>query len=450
MQPEIHYATTYGGAVAYQVVGEGSLDLVFLPEWVNNLEMQWQDPRLARFPTRLASFSRVVMLNMRGIGLSDALPQDDSPTIEHWIDDITAVLDALATSRVALLGTGIGGSLALVFAATYPERVSAVVLVNATARSSAAPDYPFGIDESWRERTQERMAREWGRAPAGLEMQAPELAADAQFREWYSRFERYGASPGMALAVLRMIHDLDVRHVLSAVQCPVLVIHRSGDPVVRVEHGRYLAEHLAGARYVELPGEGHAYWSGDTDRMIDEIQEFLTGAPPVAAIDRVLATILFTDIVGSTEQATRLGDVRWAALLEEHRVVVRQELDRFRGREVGTAGDSFVATFDGPARGIRCAAAIRDGLRPMGLQIRAGLHTGEIELRAGDVAGIALHISARIEAEAAPGEILVSRTVVDLVAGSGIKFVERGSHHLKGVPESWELYEADLTGASAQ
>jgi pimeloyl-ACP methyl ester carboxylesterase len=375
-------------AVAYQVVGDGPLDLVFLPEWVNNLEMQWQDPRLARFPTRLASFSRVVMLNMRGIGLSDPLPQDDSPTIEHWMDDITVVLSALGSSRAALIGTGVGGSLALVYAATYPERISALVLVNATARSSSAPDYPFGIDAAWRERTKKEMARSWGRmATPWHQLLAPEMVEDARFREWYSRFERYGASPGMALAVLGMIQDLDVRHVLSAIQCPVLVVHRRGDRVVQVEHGRYLAEHLPGARYVELPGDGHAFWSGDVDRIIDEVQEFLTGAPVVAPIDRVLATILFTDIVGSTELATRLGDIRWAEVLDEHRLVVRRELDRFRGREVDTSGDGFVATFDGPARGIRCAVAIRDALRPMGLQIRAGLHTGEIELRPEGIAG---------------------------------------------------------------
>ncbi len=443
MQPEVHYTRIENAAVAYQVVGDGPLDVVFLPEWVNNLEMQWQDPRLARFPTRLASFARVVMLNMRGIGLSDPLPRGDSPTVEQWMDDITAVLDAVGSSRAALLGTGIGGSLAVVFAATYPDRVSALGLVNATARSAAAPDYPFGITSEWREKAQQEMARSWGRAPI-LELRAPEVAWDARFRDWYSRFERYGASPGMALDVLRMIHDLDVRHVLPAVQCPVLVVHRSGDPIIRVEHGRYLAEHLPAAGYVELPGAGHAYWSGDQDRILDEIQEFLTGAPAGAAIDRVLATILFTDIVGSTDLAARLGDVRWAELLDAHRVLVRRELERFRGQEVDTVGDGFVATFDGPARGIRCAAAIRDALAPIGLRIRAGLHTGEIERRADGIAGIAVHIGARVEARAEPGEILVSRTVVDLVAGSGIGFVERGAHELKGVPGTWPLFGADL------
>jgi pimeloyl-ACP methyl ester carboxylesterase len=445
VQPEIEYARIDGAAVAYQVLGSGP-DLVFLPEWVNNLEMQWQDPRLARFPTRLASFSRLVMLNPRGIGLSDALPRDDSPTIEHWMDDITTVLDAIGSSRSGLIGTGIGGSLGLVYAATYPERVSALVLVNATARSASAPDYPFGIDAAWRDQTQDEMARSWGRAPV-LELRAPELAGDGRFREWYSRFERYGASPGMALDVLRMIHDLDVRHVLPSIQCPVVVVQRRDDRMVTVEHGRYLAEHIPGARFVELPGAGHAYWSGDQDEILDEIQEFLTGAPAVAASDRVLATILFTDIVASTALAARLGDARWSEVLEDHRVLVRRELDRFRGREIDTAGDGFLATFDGPARAIRCAAAIREAVAPSGLRIRAGLHTGEIEVRAGGVAGIAVHIAARVLAEAGPGEIVVSRTVVDLVAGSGIEFVERGAHDLKGVPGRWELYRADLPPA---
>jgi pimeloyl-ACP methyl ester carboxylesterase len=440
-RPEVRYAKSEGGAVAYQAVGNESLDLVFLPEWMNNLEMQWDDPRLARFPTRLSTFSRVLMLNMRGIGLSDPLRDDEATTIEQWMDDITAVLDEVGSKRVALFGTGIGGSLAMVFAATYPERTSALVLLNSTARSSAAPDYPFGVDREWRERTQREMRQAWGQA-AILQLQAPELAEDKRFRDWYGRFERYGASPGMALAVLRIVHDLDVRHVLPAIQCPVLILHRAGDAIVRVEHGQYLAEHIPGAQYVELAGDGHAYWSGDPDQILAEIQQFLTGAPPVTAVDRVLATVLFTDIVGSTETAARLGDNQWTSLLHEYRLLVRQELDRFRGREVDTAGDGLLATFDGPARGIRCAAAIRDAVRSLGVEIRTGLHTGEVELRGDGIAGIAVHIGQRVQAEADPGEILVSRTVVDLVAGSDIRFEDRGTRSLKGVPAQWNLFAA--------
>jgi pimeloyl-ACP methyl ester carboxylesterase len=400
-RPEVQYAKSEGGAVAYQAVGDGLLDLVFLPEWMNNLEMQWEDPRLARFPTLLSTFSRLLMLNMRGIGLSDPLPEDETTTIEQWMDDITAVLNEVGSERAALFGTGIGGSLAMVFAATYPERTTALVLLNSTARSSAAPDYPFGIDQEWRERTQRAMRQAWGQA-AILQLQAPELAADNRFRDWYGRFERYGASPGMALAVLRMVHDLDVRHVLPTIQCPVLILHRAGDAIVRVEHGRYLAEHIPGAQYVELPGEGHAYWSGDPDPILAEIQQFLTGVPPVRAVDRVLATVLFTDMVGSTETAVRLGDDRWTRLLDDYRMLVRQEVSRFRGTEVDTAGDGLLATFDGPARGIRCAAAIRDAVRSLGVDIRAGLHTGEVERRGDGIAGIAVHVGQRVQAEADP------------------------------------------------
>jgi class 3 adenylate cyclase len=442
-RPEVRYAKSEGGAVAYQTIGSEPLDLVFLPEWVNNLEMQWDDPRLARFPTRLSTFSRVLMLNMRGIGLSDPLLAEEATTIEQWMDDITVVLDEVGAGRVALFGTGIGGSLAMVFAATYPERTSALVLLNSTARSSAAPDYPFGIDREWRERTQSQMRQAWGQA-AILPLLAPELAGDDRFRDWYGRFERYGASPGMALDVLRMVHDLDVRHVLPTIQSPVLILHRAGDKIVRVEHGRYLAEHLPGARYVELLGEGHAFWSGDPDPILAEIQQFLTGAPPVTAVDRVLATVMFTDIVGSTETAARLGDNRWTRLLGEFRLLVRRELGRFRGREVDTAGDGFLATFDGPARGIRCAAAIRDAVGSLGVDIRAGLHTGEVERRGDDIAGIAVHVGQRVQAEADPGEILVSRTVVDLVAGSDIRFEDRGTRSLKGVPTQWQLFAANV------
>jgi class 3 adenylate cyclase len=444
--PEVQYAKSEGGAVAYQTVGREPLDLVFLPEWMNNLEMQWDDPRLARFPTRLSTFARVLMLNMRGIGLSDPLLEDETTTIEQWMDDIIAVLDEVGSKRAALFGTGIGGSLAMVFAATYPERASALVLLNSTARSSAAPDYPFGIDREWRERTESAMRQSWGQA-AILQLQAPELAEDDRFREWYGRFERYGASPGMALAVLRMVHDLDVRHVLTAIQCPVLILHRAGDAIVRVEHGRYLAEHIPGARYIELPGEGHAFWSGDPDPILAEVQQFLTGAPPVAAVDRVLATVLFTDIVGSTETAARLGDTRWTRLLVEYRMLVRQELARFRGREVDMVGDGLLATFDGPARAIRCAAAIRDAVRSLGVDLRAGLHTGEVERRDDGIAGISVHVGQRVQGEADPGEILVSRTVVDLVAGSEIGFEDRGTRALKGVPAEWHLFAAHVPGA---
>jgi pimeloyl-ACP methyl ester carboxylesterase len=439
MAREVRYTTSGDSSVAFQVVGSGPIDVVFLPEWFNNLEMQWDDPRLARFPTRLASFGRVMMLNMRGMGLSDPIPHTEPPTVERWMDDISAVMDAAGFERAALVGTGLGGAIAMVFAATYPQRVSALVVINSTARSSAAPDYPFGVDAAWRQRTQDSMRRSWGRAPI-LQWQAPEMAGDERFRQWWARFERYAASPGIALAVLRMVQDLDVRHVLPSIQCPVLILHRLDDPITPVQHGRYLAKHIPGSRYVEVEGHGHAYWSGDSEQLLGEIQEFLTGAPATVDIDRVLATVMFTDIVGSTELLARLGDSRWTEVLAEHRLFVRRELERFRGREVDTAGDGFLATFDGPARAIKCAAAIRASVGRLGLHLRSGLHTGEVEMRPDGVAGIAVHIAARVAAAADTNEILVSRTVVDLVAGSGIEFADLGGHILKGVPGEWQLF----------
>jgi class 3 adenylate cyclase len=352
------------------------------------------------------------------------------------------VMDAVGAERVSLIGTGTAGTVATLLAATQPDRVSQLVLVNSTARTAADEGYPFGSTAELRASMRDLMRDAWGRA-AILPMLAPELADDERFREWYGRFERLAASPGMALAAQRMIFDLDVRNVLSAVQCPTLVLHRRGDPLITVDHGRYLAEHLLGARYVELDGDGHAYWSGDTETLLSEIQTFVTGVPGEAATNRVLATVLFTDIVGSTQLAARLGDERWAALLDDHNQIARREFDRYRGREVDAAGDGFLATFDGPARAIRCASAIRDGLRSLGLEIRVGLHTGEVEMRGDSIMGIGVHIGARIQASAAPGEILVSRTVVDLVAGSGIAFTDRGRHALKGIAGDWHLFAVD-------
>ena len=378
MQPDVAYTKSGKLSIAYQVVGEGPPDVVFIPEWFNNLEAQWEDPRLSKFPTRLSSFARVIMLNQRGMGLSDPIPLDGSITAEEWIDDVQSVMDAVGAERVCLIGTGTAGTMATLFAGTRPDRVSRLVLVNSTARTAADDGYSFGSSPELRASMRDLMQDAWGRA-AILPMLAPELADDDRFREWYGRFERLAASPGMALAAQRMIFDLDVRNVLDAVHCPTLIVHREGDPLITVEHGRYLAEHVTGSTYVELEGSGHAYWSGDSDRLLAEIQTFLTGTPGPAETNRVLATVLFTDIVGSTQLAAELGDERWAALLGNHNRIVRDEVARFRGREVDAAGDGFLATFDGPARAIRCASAIRDALRALGLEIRAGLHTGEVE-----------------------------------------------------------------------
>ena len=424
---ETSYARQGDLHIAYQVVGGGPLDLVFLPDWVSHIEIQWEEPRRERFLTRLASFSRLILMNPRGVGASDPIPITESPTPEEWMDDLRTVLDDVGAERPAVFGAGAGGAIGILFAATHPERVRALALFNSKARGTELS--PGMWEEHWGDGS---ISREW---------LAPEDASDERLTEFHGRLQRLSASPGMAAAVTRMLFALDVRHALPAIQAPTLVLHREGAPAITVDHGRYLAEHIDGAIYREFPGRGHAYWaSGVASALLDEVEEFFTGSRSVGPPDRILATVLFTDIVNSTATAVELGDEAWKQRIREHDAVVRRELGRHRGREIHTTGDGFLATFDGPARAIRCAEAIRDAVRASGLEIRTGLHTGEIELQGDDIAGIAVHIGARVSGLAAPGEILVSRTVVDLVAGSGMVFDDRGSHTLKGVPGEWQVY----------
>jgi class 3 adenylate cyclase/pimeloyl-ACP methyl ester carboxylesterase len=437
---ETRYAREGNRHIAYQVVGEGPFDLAFLPDWVNHLELQWEEPRQERFLKTLASFSRLILFNFRGMGASDPIPITESPTFEQWMDDLRLVLDTVGAERPALFGAGAGGVVSTLFAATYPERVRALVLFNSTARGTVAPDYPIGMPPEVLERQRQGIEEHWGEGSI-LPILSPQDASDERLRTFIARLERLAASPGMALAVQGMLHGGDIRSALPAVQAPTLILHRAGAPVLTVEHGRYLAEHIAGAVYRELPGGGHAYWAwGDAHVILDEVQEFLTGSRGGGPPDRVLATVLFTDIVDSTATAAELGDQRWKEQVRDHNDIVRRELDRHQGREIRTTGDGVLATFDGPARAIRCAVAIRDTVRAVDLEIRAGLHTGEIELHGDDVAGIAVHIGARVSALAGPGEIMVSRTVVDLVAGSGLEFADQGTHALKGVPGEWQLF----------
>jgi class 3 adenylate cyclase len=433
------YARTGNLHIAYQVVGDGPFDLVFLPDWVNHVEVQWEEPRHERFLKSLASFSRLILFNPRGVGASDPVPVDQTPTAEQWMDDLRTVMDTVGADRPALFGVGVGGVISILFAATFPERVRALALYNGTARGMIAPDYPFGLTRESVARTIGKLEEHWGDG-SYVQFLAPEDADDERLRSFHGRFQRLAASPGLALTVLEMIFRLDVRHALPAIQCPTLVVHREGAPIFTVEQGRYLAEHIEGAVYRELPGAGQTYWaSGVAQALLEEVEEFLTGSIAAGPPDRVLATVLFTDIVDSTARAVELGDRRWKEKIREHDEVVRREIGRHRGREIHTTGDGVLATFDGPARAIRCAVAIRDALREMSLEIRAGLHTGEIELQGDDVAGIAVHIGARVSALAGAGEIMLSRTVVDLVAGSGLEFDDRGSHVLKGVPGEWQL-----------
>ena len=424
--------------IAYQVVGDGDLDLVWVPNWLSNVDMWRDEPSSARFFDRLASFSRLIIFDRRGSGVSD--PVVGAPTLEERMEDIRIVMDEVGSDRAALFGFSEGAPMASLFAASHPERVSALVLYGAYARSLASPDYPWapadpGPDtDRW-----DKAVREWGTG-ANLELFAPSMAHDPRFRDWWGRFERGAASPASVVEILRLNLEIDVREILPAIGVPTLILHREGDRTVDIENARFLAREIPGARLVEQPGEDHAPMVGDQDALLGEVEEFLTGVRQEREPDRVLATVLFTDIVGSTERAGELGDRAWRDLLASHDALVRQELERHRGREIKTVGDGFLATFDGPARAIRCAVAATRAVSQIGLQMRAGLHTGEVEVIGDDVGGMAVHIGARVGASAAAGEVLVSGTVRDLVVGSGIGFHDRGAHTLRGVPGEWRLF----------
>jgi pimeloyl-ACP methyl ester carboxylesterase len=437
--PKTQYTRSGDLHIAYQVVGEGRLDLVYVPGWVSHVELAWEEPTLASFLRRLASFSRLILFDKRGTGLSDRVPNDKLPTLEERIDDLRAVMDAVDSERAAIFGFSEGGNLSAFFAATYPERTKALVLFGTFAKRIWSSDYPWAPRPEDRERESETLEREWGEL-MDLEYYVPSKAGDQAFLRRLATYFRRSASPGAAVALLRMNTQLDIRHILPIIRVPTLVIHRTGDRDANVEEGRWIAEQIPNARFVELSGEDHLPWVGHQDAVIDEVQEFLTGARAIPDSNRVLATVLFTDIVGSTERAALMGDRAWQELLDSHHALVRKALAQFRGREIKTVGDAFITTFDGPARAMRCACAIRDSVGSIGVEIRAGLHTGEIEITGPDIGGIAVHIAARIMSVAQPGEILVSSTVKDLSVGSGIAFIDRGARVLKGVPDEWRLF----------
>jgi class 3 adenylate cyclase len=437
--PETRYARSGDVHIAYQVFGEGDLDLVVVNGFTTHIELVWEHEPIRRFLEGLGSFARVVHFDRRGSGLSD--PVAEAPPLDVRMDDVRAVMDAAGFERAALLGLSEGVTLCLLFAAAHPDRVQALVSSGGMARSTAAEDYPWALPvEALVESGTELIAPHWGEG-AIIDLGAPSRADDPDSRAFFARLERATASPGMLGSLVQMFLDLDVRDVVPTVHVPTLVLHRRHDRLVNVRNGRWLAEHLPNARYVELPGDDHVPWYQEPERTLAEIREFLTGSPYVPEPDRVLATVLFTDIVDSTRTAAELGDQRWRELLDRHDRAVRAALGRAGGREVNSTGDGFLASFDSPARGIRCAQAIREACQPIGIRVRAGLHTGECEVRGDDLGGIAVHIAARVSALAEPGEILVSRTVKDLVAGSGIEFADRGEHALKGVPDAWTLHE---------
>lgn len=436
-RPETRYTKSGDVNIAYQVTGKGPLDLVFVAGWVSHLEYAWEDPSFARFLDRLGSFSRLIRFDKRGTGLSDRVVE--LPTLEERMDDVRAVMDAVGSERAALLGFSEGASMCALFAATYPKRTSALILFGAFAKRIWSPDYPWAPTPEERQKFFDAIEQGWG-GIVDLESLAPSAAPDPQFREWWSTYLRLGASPGAALAHARMNTEIDIRHVLKTIRVPTLVLHRTGDQDANVEEGRYIAARIPGARFVELPGGDHLPFVGDAEAVLSEVEVFLTGVRTSPEAERILATVLFADIVDSTRHAAELGDRRWRDLLEAYYALIRRNLAAFRGREIDTAGDGVLATFDGPARAIRCACAIRDAARGLGIEIRAGLHTGECEVLGAKLSGIAVHIGARVAAEAGAGEVLVSSTVKDLVSGSGLEFDDRGPHALKGVEEEWRLF----------
>ncbi len=439
--PTTRYARTIDGVrIAYQVWGDGPRDLVVIRDASNPIDCLWEEPRIAQMLERLGSFSRNIWFDARGWGSSDALTLAGLPGLDAWLDDISAVMGAAGSDRAVIGGINDGGSPVMLFAATYPQRVSALVLVNTYARFVQGPDYDLGLPAELLDSYLDAMVASWGTLDNLAAGMAPSMVNDRQWSQWMLRSQRLSTSPTSVDAFMRVVSETNVHHVLPSIQAPTLVIHRQGDRHVRAEHGRYLAQHIPGAVYKELEGEDHSFFAGDTDGLVDEMEEFLTGVRPPRDTERVLATVLFTDIVGSTQRATEMGDRAWRALLDAHDAMVRSQLLRHRGREIKTMGDGFLAVFDGPARAIHCACAVRELLSGLGLEVRSGLHTGEIELRGDDIAGIAVAIGQRVSSLANGGEVLVSSTVKDLVAGSGLQFEERGEHELKGVLGAWRLF----------
>lgn len=441
-------ATRYARAgdvhIAYHLTGEGPLDLLLVPDGMIPIEAIPEEPSFDRFVRRLGTFSRVIRFDRRGMGLSDPVTPANPPTLELWMEDAEAVLDAIGSERTALLGMAEGAFVVSLLAAIRPQRVTTLILINATPGFTAEPFRGWGLAAGAIDSLAGKIETAWGDVAWAIPMFAPSAVNDKRYHEWLTRAVRRSLSPGMAHAVFDVMLRSDIRDVLPAIRVPTLVIHRRGNRYLTTEHGRYLAEHIHGARYVEVDGNDHVPYLGDQGPILDEIETFLTGTRRRMDVNRILSTVVFSDIVGSTEKAAHLGDRHWRDLLLAYLDLARRELKGFGGREVDTAGDGFFAAFDGPARAVRYAGAVVSGVQGLGIQIRAGVHTGECELLETKLGGIAVHIGARIASMAGPGEVLVSSTVKDLVAGSGIRFEDRGMHQLKGVADEWRIYAVDL------
>ncbi|MCI4320068.1 MAG: adenylate/guanylate cyclase domain-containing protein [Thermoplasmata archaeon] len=437
MIPETKYARSDGVHIAYQVFGRGPRNLVFVPGWASHIEYAWEEPLFVRFLERLATFARVIWFDKRGTGLSDRV--SGLPILEQRVDDLRAVMKAVGVRRASVFGTSEGGSMCALFAATRPEQVERLILFGAFAKRLKSPNYPWGPTRASRERWIRQLEAGWG-SDVELDTLAPSMARDPSFRMWFAAYGRLSVSPAAAVTLARMNTDIDIRGVLPSIHVPTLVLHRRNDRDVLVGNGRYLAKHIPGAKWVELPGNDHVWWVGDTGSLLDEVEEFLTGTRAARTPERMLTTLLFTDIVGSTRRARSVGDRAWSHLLARHNRLVRRELARFNGREVKSTGDGFLAIFDGPARAVRCAAAIRQSVRELGISVRTGVHTGECEVLGDDIGGLSVHIAARVAGASDGSSVLVTSTVKDLVAGSGIDFEDRGLHRLKGLDEPWRLF----------
>jgi class 3 adenylate cyclase len=437
---ETRFAKAGDLSIAYQTLGDGDIDLILIPQWLSNIEQYWEHPEAAYFLRRIASFARLIIFDKRGTGLSDPVPS--TQTLEERMDDVIAVMDAVGSERAVLFGPSEGGPMAALFAATYPERCISLILYGTLARWLRAPDYPQGRPPELVAAYGKVWIEGWGTG-ASLNVLAPSLVDDERFRRWWGRFERYSVRPSMVGPIFDALAELDVRAVLPAIRVPTLILHRRGDRLVDVANGRFLAEQIPEARYLELPGDDHIYFTGDSDALLDEIEEFVTGSRGAHEPDRVLATVMFTDIVGSTEHAARLGDRRWHELIADHDRLLEDRIADYRGRTVRRTGDGVFASFDGPARAIRCAVSLLDAGRSLELSLRAGLHTGECELAGDDLAGVTVHIGARIADLAEANQVLVSGTVRDLVVGSNIPFSFRGVESLDGVPGEWRLFTVD-------
>ena len=435
--PETRYARAGELSIAYQTLGKGPVDVILVPQWLSNIEQYWEHPASSYFLRRIASFARLIIFDKRGTGLSDNAPGPQ--TLEERMDDVLAVMDAAGSERAVLFGASEGGPMAALFAATYPERCLSLAMYGTLPRWLEAADYPQGRPAAVAAAYGERWIEGWGTG-ASLVVLSPSMARDTRFRDWWGRFERHSARPGMVRPIIEAINETDVRAVLPAIRVPTLIMHRRGDRLVDAANGRYLADHIAGARYVEFEGDDHIYFVGDVDAILGELEEFVTGTRETHDNERVLATVLFTDIVKSTEHAARLGDRRWHDLLEDHDRLVATRITDYRGRTIRTTGDGVFATFDGPARAIHCALAVIEAAQRLNLEVRAGLHTGECELAGDDLAGVTVHIGARIADLAEPSQVLVSGTVRDLVVGSNIEFAYRGEEPLQGVPGAWRLF----------